>query len=118
MFRLVKNIIKKNNRVHIQEHCYDNIVSNFIEDSSICRICYNPGICLISPCNCDGSIKYIHKHCLLKWIKISKSKKCEICCSKYKVNIITRRRRLTFWKSIKKKFKRRNTSYQISIYDI
>ena len=67
-----------------------------------CRICFcegnfegiNP---LISPCNCSGSVKYIHLNCLRKWLttkiitKVSanndiycyvfKKLKCEICQS-------------------------------------
>ena len=42
---------------------------------NICRICYgdenedeNP---LVQPCNCHGSMKYIHLNCLKKWLKIN-----------------------------------------------
>ena len=36
-----------------------------------CRICLDTVSRddLISPCNCDGSVKYVHKGCLHKWIK-------------------------------------------------
>jgi hypothetical protein len=84
------------------------IISKYVcnqddSDDNICRICQdgpdgidNP---LIIPCNCNGSIKYVHKKCLNKWIKInSKSsnssnssnqyyywqeRNCEICKHKY-----------------------------------
>ena len=39
----------------------------------ICRICYedNEDVSkLLSPCACSGSMEYIHKHCLIKWIEI------------------------------------------------
>ncbi|CAD8138991.1 unnamed protein product [Paramecium octaurelia] len=45
-----------------------------ISDVASCRICFsskaseiNP---LISPCKCEGSVKYIHLECLQKWIGI------------------------------------------------
>lgn len=57
-------------------------------DSSekICRICFenetseNP---LISPCECSGSMKYIHEECLKKWIysrtRDPKAFSCDVC---------------------------------------
>ena len=96
MFKVFRSIKEKHNRVHvIQEHYNKHIINNLLEDDKLCKICYRSGKCLVSPCNCEGSIKYIHKHCLLKWMKISQSKKCEICMSKYKVNIITELRNKT-----------------------
>ena len=97
----IKKTIKEKNKLH----------SNF-ENSSIssqknstsrptCRICYllnsdieNP---LISPCNCSGSMKYIHYKCLKKCIETNLTKKieqnykyynwrnysCEICQKEY-----------------------------------
>jgi E3 ubiquitin-protein ligase DOA10 len=45
--------------------------SNKEGDANICRICLsenwtkeNP---LISPCNCNGTMKYIHLKCLSEW---------------------------------------------------
>ena len=52
----------------------------------LCRICYdetnmkNP---LLTPCNCKGSIAFIHKKCLLKWIKTSLAQQCELCKTQY-----------------------------------
>ena len=53
---------------------------------SICRICFeietsqNP---LISPCECSGSMKYIHEECLKKWIcsktRDPKTFSCDVC---------------------------------------
>ncbi len=61
-------------------------------ENKLCRICFekeskkNP---LISPCLCEGSIKYVHQSCLKNWINISKIKpelsKCEICNFKYNI---------------------------------
>lgn len=54
--------------------------------NKICRICYenekkdDP---LIAPCQCEGSIKYIHSSCIKKWIINSKNlfdnPQCEVC---------------------------------------
>lgn len=44
-----------------------------VEEDMVCRICYerqtnkeNP---LLSPCRCDGTVKYLHMNCLKMWIK-------------------------------------------------
>lgn len=67
------------------------------ENKIICRICLNgQDSCInpmLSPCNCSGSVKYIHLKCLHTWIKCKvdesqnencitllwKNFKCEIC---------------------------------------
>lgn len=41
-----------------------------------------------SPCDCKGSMKWVHQSCLEKHRKISKREKCEICHSEYKKDII------------------------------
>ena len=51
--------------------------------NKVCRICYiqeedednNP---LVQPCNCDGSLKYIHLQCLSQWIYTHSCEKLEI----------------------------------------
>lgn len=54
-----------------------------------CRICFENDTIdnLIWPCNCDGSIKYVHEDCLIKWIKITSNdeykKNCSICKTPY-----------------------------------
>ena len=60
-----------------------------------CRICLeeetkeNP---LISPCQCTGSIRYIHNTCLKKWIVEQKinifDAQCEICKTAYNIDFI------------------------------
>ncbi|CAK9302666.1 unnamed protein product [Gordionus sp. m RMFG-2023] len=52
----------------------------------LCRICQTPGTerSLISPCKCAGSVRYVHKYCLTKWLEINpnrnrKSQICELC---------------------------------------
>jgi hypothetical protein len=51
-----------------------------------CRICMDlddleAEMCV--PCECIGSIKYIHVSCLKEWIKEKKSIKCELCGQAY-----------------------------------
>ena len=42
---------------------------------------------LIHPCKCDGSIKFVHEKCILKWINQTDNQKtkCEICHYEYKL---------------------------------
>lgn len=66
----------------------------------LCRICYSStSEALISPCSCKGSVAYVHKLCLINWIKVrfpARVKmllqqrhsnlcglKCELCKSEY-----------------------------------
>jgi len=51
-----------------------------------CRVCYgdasetNP---LLSPCDCKGSVEFIHLRCLYTWIHLSNKKRCELCLVTY-----------------------------------
>ncbi|MFS7920102.1 putative Zinc finger, RING-CH-type, Zinc finger, RING/FYVE/PHD-type [Helianthus anomalus] len=51
-------------------------------DADVCRICRltggidNP---LQYPCACSGSIKFIHRDCLFKWLNTISARHCEIC---------------------------------------
>ena len=48
----------------------------------ICRICRCEGTeesPLCYPCRCTGSIKYIHRECLVEWLICSRTTYCEIC---------------------------------------
>lgn len=40
---------------------------------------------LLNPCRCDGSVRYTHQLCLLKWISERGSWTCELCCYRYHV---------------------------------
>ena len=44
---------------------------------------------MIKPCLCKGTTAFVHKECLLKWLDVSNSKKCEICHFefRYKQNV-------------------------------
>ncbi|XP_017550600.1 E3 ubiquitin-protein ligase MARCHF7-like [Pygocentrus nattereri] len=61
------------------------------EDEDVCRICQCKGTSptnpLLSPCQCSGSLQYIHHDCLKRWIQtkiksgaeLSVVKTCELC---------------------------------------
>ncbi|KAJ3594576.1 hypothetical protein NHX12_003883 [Muraenolepis orangiensis] len=53
-----------------------------------CRICFQGAEQgdLLNPCRCDGSVRYTHQHCLLKWISERGCWSCELCC--YRFNIL------------------------------
>ncbi|XKL66509.1 hypothetical protein PGB90_009929 [Kerria lacca] len=52
----------------------------------ICRICQSiqERECLIRPCNCSGSMEFVHATCLQSWIAISSRLCCEICTCRYR----------------------------------
>ncbi|XP_039610819.1 E3 ubiquitin-protein ligase MARCHF11 [Polypterus senegalus] len=59
-----------------------------------CRICFQGAEQgeLLYPCRCDGSVRYTHKQCLLKWISERGSWSCELCCYRYQVKTIKMKR--------------------------
>ena len=63
-------------------------------EEEVCKFCLegDENEKLITPCKCNGSVKYIHKSCLLKWFDTGKKKNCPICKYdiKYKENIINK----------------------------
>ncbi|XP_068422962.1 E3 ubiquitin-protein ligase MARCHF11 [Clinocottus analis] len=52
-----------------------------------CRICFQGAEQgdLLNPCRCDGSVRYTHQHCLLKWISERGCWTCELCCYRFHV---------------------------------
>ena len=56
---------------------------------ALCRICHCEDTIdnLDSPCNCKGSLQFVHRKCLQKWIseKLDTSR-CEVCNAQYKGN--------------------------------
>ena len=61
------------------------------EELPFCKICFETNNTidnkLIHPCKCDGSIKFVHEKCILKWLNqtIEPNKVCEICKYEYKL---------------------------------
>lgn len=53
--------------------------------SVVCRICHtntvNEG--LISPCNCKGTLAYVHLSCLERWLNESSRNYCELCMYRF-----------------------------------
>ncbi|XP_012554962.1 uncharacterized protein LOC100206214 isoform X1 [Hydra vulgaris] len=62
-----------------------------------CRICQcdTTEDKLISPCNCCGSVKWVHQSCLVQWMKSSFKDSCELCMKNIK--IIKRRKSFSKW---------------------
>lgn len=63
-------------------------------NNKLCRICYTSSLGgnipspLISPCNCTGSLKYVHLQCLQQWLmqKVQFKKNQKNTCIKYTLN--------------------------------
>lgn len=55
--------------------------SSTSSDIPICRICHDPGDkeCLLSPCECSGTLGTVHRSCLEQWLAASCSSHCELC---------------------------------------
>uniref|UniRef100_A0A914CJA0 RING-CH-type domain-containing protein n=1 Tax=Acrobeloides nanus TaxID=290746 RepID=A0A914CJA0_9BILA len=54
-------------------------------DIPICRICMDgeqPSD-LISPCDCRGSMSFVHRHCLDQWYAMRRNESCDTCYCKY-----------------------------------
>merc|ERR1719181_1736478 len=56
----------------------------------LCRYCFEPegpGRPLIAPCQCDGSVRYVHRACLERWRLAAgnsdNAARCEICHTEY-----------------------------------
>ena len=62
-------------------------------NDNFCRICYMNDNNLEKFCDCKGSIEFMHRKCLLKWIKRSKSLNCEICNKKYNIKLTRKERK-------------------------
>ena len=51
-----------------------------------CRICFESDGLLLAPCRCDGSIKYVHSDCLVRWDHMRPDEAqgtCELCKEPY-----------------------------------
>lgn len=54
-------------------------------DSILCRICYGYDSLenLLSPCNCKGSIAYVHRDCLEMGLSLKGKAICDLCCYQF-----------------------------------
>ncbi|XP_034039903.1 E3 ubiquitin-protein ligase MARCH11 [Thalassophryne amazonica] len=59
-----------------------------------CRICFQGAEQgdLLNPCRCDGSVRYTHQHCLLKWISERGCWTCELCSYRFHIIAINLKR--------------------------
>lgn len=69
-----------------------NAVKSSLKYKKVCRICYEPkrdDDPLLMPCLCEGSMKYVHRSCIKKWIENSKvildNPKCEVCKTQFAI---------------------------------
>ncbi|CAG9320833.1 unnamed protein product [Blepharisma stoltei] len=93
LFRRSLLQISKNNKVlpycNSPESSFQSIKSN-LNSEKLCKICFDSETethTLIAPCQCSGSVKYIHQECLKVWL-VSKNEdlahtKCELCKTPY-----------------------------------
>lgn len=65
------------------------------EDGERCRVCYEVGgegeMKLVKPCACCGSMEWIHKGCLLRWLMSSPavvSRGCDVCDSAWREDLV------------------------------
>eukprot|EP00347_Sterkiella_histriomuscorum_P006364 403353042 len=100
--RNIKSIV--NSKVNSIQNSRQNSARNSSRYNSarmskepVCRICLeklgseivlqttasNPDSAICDPCKCAGSIKYIHKECLKRWIQQRKCVECELCHNQY-----------------------------------
>lgn len=82
------------------------VLSEDIDKSSIvsvvCRICYDGDKCepIITPCKCKGSVAFVHRTCLEKWLAESNLTSCEVCHYVYqteRVPMYTARQSIWRW---------------------
>eukprot|EP00116_Pleurobrachia_bachei_P007854 sb/3468116/ len=53
-----------------------------------CRIClcgHEEGDPLIQPCECLGTMQYVHRDCLIHWLNTSFKGRCEVCFYQFKI---------------------------------
>lgn len=61
-----------------------------------CRICFEEGGNLVSPCNCSGTSAYIHSHCLDQYVYHYPDRICRVCHTEFR----TPRQMLPFFLTI------------------
>lgn len=65
--------------------------------SSVCRICFQSDeALLVQPCDCRGSLAYVHEECIKNWILMKFpnvfESRCEICRKRFEIEGKTRTR--------------------------
>ncbi|XP_077564274.1 E3 ubiquitin-protein ligase MARCHF3-like [Haemaphysalis longicornis] len=64
-------------------------------ETPMCRICFRGARAgsLLTPCNCRGTIGFVHKACLEEWLSRRNTDECNICSYKFQVE----RTAKSFW---------------------
>lgn len=55
-----------------------------------CRICFGRKSPFIQPCDCRGSMAYVHSQCLKQWLESKHSMQCELCHFQIRSNMTMR----------------------------
>ena len=65
---------------------------NPCSNEKLCRYCYDTENedQLISPCKCQGSLEFVHFHCLKDWLTISGTTSCQVCGDEYDLDFETK----------------------------
>ena len=95
-YQLETNVGKKEKiNIKKKQDLKKNLYSKIEKKNKICRICYIPeededNNPLVQPCNCDGSLKFIHLECLNHWVNTHSCEKLEAnnSCSIYLIKPI------------------------------
>lgn len=60
-------------RLPIDIYCSTTSLNENVKNAKICRICHSnePNKELIAPCNCAGTLKYVHQNCLQHWLRVN-----------------------------------------------
>ena len=54
--------------------------SRYSEEEKQCRICLSDEGELISVCGCKGTVKYVHKDCIIKWQRLAPTEESKMIC--------------------------------------
>lgn len=84
-----KELVEKNRGSANPEKSDYNL---YFEEDLLCRICYDDSSqeILVVPCNCKGTMAFVHKSCLERWLAESNSSVCELCHFRYITERATR----------------------------
>ena len=63
---------------------------------------------LVNPCNCKGSMSFVHESCLIQWLNAKNIRKCELCQSEFDI----REQYGSFMEIVKSSFKYLFSNYK------
>ena len=88
--RKLKKFLKKCKNSKKSINKIEHFQKIYSQEKYTCRICFEKDLPkkMVYPCKCRGTLKWIHKKCLLNWITISKKMSCPQCNYTYKTKKI------------------------------